>query len=159
MTIFLYLTLLFGSVHGGQKCKDYIFDYKCVNEVISFQYHCDSCKGLELKTLDRTVFVQGESGKVSLSQDTLKGFLEIGFLFGEKKIVVDSLKIPVTADPHLDGRITEHILFKTKTNYTIFDEQGVCVKNGRGTKIETSDLPKGVYYLSFLNNTKKFIVK
>lgn len=51
---------------------------------------------------------------------------------------------------------SKSIAFSSETNYELYDEYGRIIKRGFGTSADLTVLPKGVYYVSYDSETKKF---
>jgi len=51
---------------------------------------------------------------------------------------------------------SKSIAFSSETNYELYDEYGRIIKRGFGTSADLTALPKGVYYVSYDSETKKF---
>ena len=56
-------------------------------------------------------------------------------------------------------KITAELEFSSETSYEIFDEYGKRVLRGFGSKINTSKLSKGKYYINFDNKVDEFSKK
>lgn len=63
---------------------------------------------------------------------------------------------PATFTPK---RVSSFITFSREVKYDILDAYGKVVKSGTGMKVDCSDLNLGVYYITFDNQTDKFLKK
>lgn len=64
-----------------------------------------------------------------------------------------STKPEVTFSP---VKVKDEIAFSSETKYEVYDAYGNIVKRGFGSKVDASNLKKGLYYLSYDNKTEKF---
>jgi hypothetical protein len=55
--------------------------------------------------------------------------------------------------------VGEAIILKTASNYEIYNQFGDVILSGTATIIDTSKLPKGVYYIAINNEMREFIKK
>lgn len=56
-------------------------------------------------------------------------------------------------------KVSKEIIFTAETMYEIFDGFGNVVKKGFGSKVDVSNLSKGIYYINFDNKTDQFVKK
>jgi len=56
-------------------------------------------------------------------------------------------------------KVKDDIDFTSETMFEIYDSYGNIVKKGFASKVDASNLSKGIYYLNYDNKTDKFVKK
>ena len=71
----------------------------------------------------------------------------------------DSTNSNVAAVTHRYDKKSKTVYFSADTSYELFNVFGQVVKRGRGTSIECTALTRGEYWVSYDNQTEKFMKK
>lgn len=93
------------------------------------------------------------NGKIgSISQDTV-------FIMDNEFVSLDeneSSKISMFPNPLNKG---QQLNFTQQVNFTLLDLSGKLILEDKSNKLETSDLPKGMYLLRYENKTEKLVIQ